>query len=64
MANWECFRTTFQIYTGANASRTLRTDEGFDHGIASRTHAFQLDTFRFERETGVYVPLLRVLQHI
>lgn len=64
MANWECFRTTFQIYTGANVSRTLRTDGGFDHGIASRTHAFQLDTFRFERETGVYMPLLRVLQHI
>ena len=64
MANWECFRTAFQIYTGANVSRTLRTDGGFDHGIASRTHAFKLDTFRFERETGVYMPLLRVLQHI
>ena len=64
MANWECFRTTFQIYTGANASRTLRSDEGLDHGIASRTHAFQLDTFRFERETSVYMPLLRVLQYI
>jgi len=63
MANWECFHTTFQIYTGANVSRTLRTDEGFGHGIASRTHAFQLETFRFERETGVYMPLLRVLQH-